>query len=419
MKLILRNATIVNPGGKWHGQSGDLVIERGAISHFGPGAELDGARVIERENLHISPGFFDSGISTGEPGREERGTLESEVRAAALSGFTDVALQPAGIPAADNASQISWALARSQNLGSIAHPIGNLTREAKGKDLAEIYDMALAGAVAFGDYNKHIEEGNLLKIALQYSADLGALVIAYCMDPSIAAKGLVHEGKTAGQLGLRGIPALAEELAVSRNLMILEYTGGRLHLPTISTAGSANLIREAKKKGLDLTCSASVHHLTLDDGALTGFDTHVKVTPPLRSPRHVEALREAVLDGTIDMITSDHNPIDVEHKKVEFALAENGTTGLESAFGALGTVFDTDTVVQKLTSGRNRFKVAEKPLEIGAAAHLALFDPDREWQFSQRNILSRSKNSAFVGRSMKGFVYGSIIENNLYLKDEN
>ena len=176
------------------------------------------------------------------------------------------------------------------------------------------------------------------------------------------------------------------------------------------------LIRGAKAKGLDVSCSASVHHLTLDEFSLNGFDTHYKVTPPLRSQTDLEALRAAVLDGTIDMICTDHNPVDIEHKRVEFALAENGTIGLESAFGALGTILDTDVIVKGLTRGRERFGIAASAIAKGASANLALFDPHREWTFGKEHILSKSRNSAFIGHAMKGYVYGSVIGNKHYIK---
>ncbi len=418
MKLILRESRIVDPSSPWHNQLGDLLVADGKISDFGKGIAADGAEIISLPNLHVSPGFFDSGICTGEPGREERGTLATELRAAALSGFTDVALQPTGIPATDNASQVSWILSRASGPGPAVHPIGNLTKAGKGLELAELYDMHVAGAVAFGDYNQHLDDANLLKIALQYSLDFNALVIAYSMDRSISGKGLAHEGPVAASLGLRGIPALAEELAVARNLMLLEYAGGRLHIPTISTAGSVELIRSAKSRGFDVSCSASVHHLVLDEVSLEGFDTHFRVTPPLRERADVEALRQGVLDGTIDMVTSDHNPVDIEHKKVEFALAENGTIGLESAFGALAGIFGVETTVAKLTAGRERFGIPTPSIASGAAANLALFDPNRSWAFEKAHILSKSKNSAFVGHPMKGIVYGSVIGENNFLKDE-
>ena len=208
--------------------------------------------------------------------------------------------------------------------------------------------MKNAGAIAFGDYNKNTDNPNLLKIALQYTQDFDGLVIAFCQDTAISGNGVANEGIVSTRLGLKGIPDLAEELQVARNLFLLEYAGGKLHLPTISTAKSVALIQEAKTKGLQVTCSTSVHHLIHTDEALAGFDTRFKVSPPLRTAVNRDALVQGILHGTIDLITSDHNPIDIEHKKMEFDLAKNGTIGLESAFGALGSVLPLETIIENI-----------------------------------------------------------------------
>jgi dihydroorotase len=216
-------------------------------------------------------------------------------------------------------------------------------------------------------------------------------------------------------LGLKGIPALAEELLVARNLFLLEYTGGKLHIPTISTEKSVTLIREAKAKGLQVTCSVAVHHLVMTDEKLDGFDTRYKVTPPLRTETDRKALLQGVLDGTIDMITSDHNPIDIEHKKMEFDLAKNGTIGLESAFGALLTVLPLETVVEKLIAGKAIFNIQNQKIEEGVPANLTFFNPEGDWVFEKNHIQSKSKNSAFLGMPMKGNVFGIYNQGKLVL----
>jgi dihydroorotase len=219
--------------------------------------------------------------------------------------------------------------------------------------MAELFDMKNAGAIAFGDYNRSLENANLLKIALQYTQDFDGLVIAFSQDEKIKGNGVANEGVISTRLGLKGIPNLAEELQVARNLFLLEYTGGKLHIPTISTAKSVALIQEAKAKGLNASCSVSVQNLVLTDVKLEEFDTRYKVSPPLRTEADRLALIEGVKNGTIDMITSDHNPIDIEHKKMDFDTAKSGTIGLESAFGALLTVLTVATVIDKLTAARS------------------------------------------------------------------
>jgi dihydroorotase len=266
--------------------------------------------------------------------------------------------------------------------------------------------MKNSGAVAFGDYNKDLSDANILKIALQYVQDFDGLVIAFAQDEKIKGKGVVHEGLVSTRLGLKGIPSLAEELQIARNLFLLEYTGGKMHIPTVSTAKSIQLIREAKAKGLNVTCSVAIHNLILTDEVLKDFDTRYKVMPPLRPDNERKALIDAVLDGTIDMITSDHNPLDIENKKMEFDLAKNGTIGLETAFGALMNILPLEVIIDKLTSGKSVFQIDSHKLEEGAKASFTLFSTQGNHVFTKQDILSKSKNSAFLGQELKGKAYG-------------
>lgn len=406
MKLILRNAKIINPESPFHGKVVDVQIESGTITRIG--AKLpntDHLKEVHFENLHLSAGWFDSSVSFGEPGYEDRETIANGLQVAAQSGFTAIALQPNSSPTIDNQSQIQFVKSKANGAAVQLYPIGALTKESAGKDLAELYDMKNAGAIAFGDYNKNIDNPNLLKIALQYAQDFDGLVIAYAQDNDIKGNGVVNEGIVSTRLGLKGIPVLAEELQIARNLFLLEYTGGKLHIPTVSSARSVALVKAAKAKGLRVSCSVSVHHLVMTDAVLDGFDTRYKVAPPLRSESDRNALIEAVKDGTIDGITSDHNPIDIEHKKMEFDLAKNGTIGLENAFGALGTVLPLETIIAKLTASEI-FGIPKSLIAEGEKANLTLFNPDPKWTFGKENILSKSKNSAFLGQSMIGRAYG-------------
>ncbi len=416
MKLIIREAKIIDSQSSFHNQTVDLQIENGILTNIG--AQLSNEKNFEElklDNLHVSQGWFDSSVSLGEPGFEERETIENGLNVAAKSGFTAIALQPNSYPIIDNQSQVNFVKSKAQNKPTDLYPIGALTKNSEGKDLAELYDMKNAGAVAFGDYGKNLDNSNLLKIALQYTHDFDGLVIAFSQDANIKGNGVANEGIVSTRLGLKGIPNLAEELLVARNLFILEYTGGKMHIPTISTAKSLTLIKEAKAKGLQVTCSVSVHHLVMTDEKLDGFDTRYKVTPPLRNEVDRKALIEGVLDSSIDMITSDHNPIDIEHKKMEFDLAKNGTIGLESAFGSLLTVLPLEIVVSKLTSGKTIFGIENQAVKEGSKACLTLFNPSVESIFTKENILSKSKNSAFIGQTIKGKVYGIVNNKQLIL----
>lgn len=407
MNLILRKTKIIDAKSSFHNQVVDIEIADGIFKNIGKNLESkEDFQEIELDNLHISQGWFDTSVCFGEPGFEDRETIANGLNVAAKSGFTGVALQPNSTPIIDNQSQINFVKTKAYGFATDLFPIGALTKNSEGKDLAELFDMKNAGAIAFGDYNATIDNANLLKIALQYASDFEGLVIAFSQEPNIKGSGVVNEGIVSTRLGLKGIPALAEELQIAKNLFILEYTGGKLHIPTISTAKSAQLIREAKAKGLNVTCSVSVHHVVLTDEKLETFDTRFKVSPPLRIEIDRKSLVEAVKDGTIDVITSDHNPMDIEHKKMEFDLAKNGTIGLESAFGALMTVLPIEIIIEKLTSGRELFSTTENTIELNKPANITLFSTQGNHIFTKENILSKSKNSAFLGTKMKGKVYG-------------
>ena len=409
--IIIRNAKVIDAKSPFHNQVVSLKINHGIIEEIGTSIdnknnykEIDPE--VSGENLHVSQGWFDSSVSLGEPGFEDRETINNGLEVAAKSGFTGIALQPNTFPVLDNQSQINFVKQKAANAATDLFPIGTLTKNSEGTDLAELFDMKNAGAIAFGDYNKSIANANLLKIGLQYVQDFDGLVIAFCQDTNIKGNGVANEGITSTRLGLKGIPNLAEEVEVARTLFLLEYTGGKLHIPTISTAKSVALIKEAKAKGLNVTCSVTVHHLTMTDEKLEGFDTRYKVAPPLRTSEDQKALIAGVLDNTIDCITSDHNPMDIEHKKMEFDLAKNGTIGLESAFGALSNLFPIEVVIQKLTAARALFQLENQTIDKGNKANLTLFTTDNEWTFGKENIASKSKNSAFLGEKMKGKVIG-------------
>jgi dihydroorotase len=416
MKTIIRNATIIDAKSPFHNKTVDILIADGCILKIeNKIANPDNYQEIQLDNLHVSPGWFDSSVSLGEPGFEDRETIENGLKVAAKSGFTGIALQPNSYPIIDNQSQVHFVKSKWQSAATELFPIGALTKESEGKDMAELFDMKNAGAIAFGDYNRSLENANLLKIALQYTQDFDGLVIAFSQDEKIKGNGVANEGVISTRLGLKGIPNLAEELQVARNLFLLEYTGGKLHIPTISTAKSVALIQEAKAKGLNVSCSVSVQNLVLTDVKLEEFDTRYKVSPPLRTEADRLALIEGVKNGTIDMITSDHNPIDIEHKKMDFDTAKSGTIGLESAFGALLTVLTVATVIDKLTAARSIFGLDIPSITEGAKANISLFNPEGKSIFTTENILSKSKNSAFIGSEIKGKVYGIINQNQLIL----
>ena len=417
MTTLLKSASIVDAFSPYHNQQKDILITDGFIVEIDDNIKSKKEyQVVKLENLHVSSGWFDTSVSFGEPGYEERETIKNGLNVAAKSGFTTVAVNPNTNPVIDNKSAVEYLINKANGFATNLHPIANLTQQNKGVEMAELYDMQQSGAIAFGDYKKSIANDNLLKIALLYAQNFNGLVLSFPKNNSIAGEGVAHEGKNSTLLGLKGVPALAEELQISRDLFLLEYTGGKLHIPTISTKKSVELIKEAKKQGLNVTCSVAIHNLFLTDNELHGFDGNKKVNPPLRTPDDAKALLKGLQEGTIDMITSDHNPIDIEHKKVEFSTAKDGTIGLESAFGVLNSVLDLNTIIKCLTTNpKERFGIEKTTIKENEKANLSLFSPDGTYTFSKKNILSTSKNSIFLTKELKGKVYGIFNNNQLVL----
>lgn len=410
MKILLKSATIIAPNSVYNNKSVDILIENGIIQKIDKAVTAEeNTEVLEFENLHVSVGWFDSSVCFGDPGFEERETIENGLHTAAKSGFTAVAVNPNTHPVADNKSTIEFMISKANDRPTDLHPIGCFSKGAESKDLAELFDMQNSGAVAFGDYNKPVDNANLLKIGLLYAQNFEGLIMSFPLDSDIAGDGLAHEEENSTRLGLKGIPAMAEEMRIARDLFLLEYTGGKLHIPTISTQKSVALIKEAKKNGLDVTCSVSAHHLVLTDKELAGFDANTKVIPPLRTKEDNDALIAGLEDGTIDMITSDHNPMDVEHKKVEYQNAKFGSIGLETLFGALAGKVRLDVLISCLTSrGRSRFNLKDPSIQEGEVANLTLFNPDHNFKFTTDQIVSKSKNSIFLNKELNGIVYGII-----------
>jgi len=418
MKILLKSAKIIDKNSGFKDQTKDILIDKGIIVKIASKiVKPNKCKEIKLDNLHVSNGWFDSSVSFGEPGYEERENIEHGLEVAAKSGFTSVAVNPNTNPFIDNKSAVEFLTRKNNNSAVQLFPIANLTHNAQGNDLAELYDMHNSGAIAFGDYNRSISNANLMKIALLYAQNFDGLILGFPQDNSIASLGFVNESENTTRLGMSSIPNLSEELQITRDLFILEYTGGKLHIPTVSTSKSVKLIREAKKKGLNVTCSVTPHHLILHDGELNSFDTNFKVSPPLRSKSDNKALIKGVNDGVIDMIASDHNPIDIENKNVEFENGMYGTIGLESLFGSLNNVLNLEQIISCLTDKpRNRFGIPINNIKIGEKAELTLFDPRSSYTFSENNILSKSRNSAFLGKNLIGIAYGIIANDKLILK---
>jgi dihydroorotase len=294
MKILIKSAYIVDPRGIYHQTIKDIQIQDNCIQKIADHIDApQDYEIIAIPNIKISPGWFDESVCFGEPGFEDRENINNGLQVAALSGFTEVALQPNTYPVIDHQSLVSFVKDSAKNHLVGLYPIGAFTKGSEGLDMAELFDMKKAGAIAFGDYKKDIAQANLLKIGLQYVQDFDALLIVFAQEASIKGHGVVHEGIVSTSLGLKGIPELSESISIARNLKLLEYTGGKMHIPTISTPASLQLIKEAKAKGLKVTCSVAIHQLLIEDKWLESFDTRYKVSPPLRS----KSISKALIEG--------------------------------------------------------------------------------------------------------------------------
>ena len=416
MNLLIRSAIVIDKKSEFHNDKVDILIKNGIISNIAPSIKnSNNYKELKLDNLHVSNGWFDYSISCGQPGFEERDTMINTLDVASKSGFTCIGIQPNTYPIIDKRSEIEYVKLLSFNNIVKVHPIGSLTKKSESNELSEIFDMGDGGAIAFGDYKKSIKNPNILKLALQYSNNSNYPIMSFPNTLDISENGVVNENVTSTVLGLNPIPSFSEHLNIQRDLTILEYAGGKLHIPTISTAKSAELIRNAKKNGLNVTCSTTIHNLFFDDQNLSGYNTNFKVLPPLRSAADIKSLKIAVKDGTIDLVTCDHNPLNIELKDLEFENAAFGTIGLESFFGALNKLFSTKLAIQILTRGRSKFSLSSTSISVGELADITLFNPNYDYVFSESQIFSKSKNSIFINSKLKGKVYGIISNNKLKL----
>ncbi|HWZ13814.1 MAG TPA: dihydroorotase [Mucilaginibacter sp.] len=415
MNLLIKSATIIDPNSPFDQQTADILIEKGVITRIASQIDVDGD-MVDAEGKCVSPGFFDLNCNIGELGLETKEDLYTGTRAAAAGGFTGVALMPNTIPPVHSKAEIEYLLNRAQKNLVDVYPLGAISHKREGKDLAEMYDMYLSGAKAFTDGNRPVQDAGLMERALLYAQGFDAMVFSYPEDTAIAGKAKINEGEISTLMGMKGIPSLAEELMIARDLYLAEYTVSKIHFSTISTVRSVELIREAKRKGLEVTCDVAAHHLVLTDEALTGFDSQYKVKPPLRTQDDVDALIEGLKDGTIDAIVSQHTPHEIEFKDVEFEVAEYGMIGLQTAFSlAIKAGLDIGLIIQKLAiSPREILNIDIPVIAEGQLANLVLFDKDEEWEYSTKNNRSKSCNSPFIGQHLKGRVLLTINNNHLY-----
>ena len=418
MKILLRNAVIVAPNQALHFQQRDILIEEGIITQIDTQIADKDARCIQSKNLHVSVGWFDPHVSFGEPGYEERETMANGLEVAAHSGFTALGINPDTDPLIDTHSDVSHLYKLGATALTQLHPIGCLTSGAQGQKMASLYDMHLAGAVAFGDYKKSIQNANLLKIALEYVQSFNGLLLSHPSNMDLEQNGVVHEGKASTRLGLKGIPRIAESVQIARDLELLKYTEGRLHIPFITTKESVSLIQKAKAEGFSASCSVGIPHLYFDEAKIENFEANYKFFPPLRTQEDKTALREGLLSGTIDMVSAMHEPMNIENKELEFEHASPGSIGLEACFGILNNLFPVEKSIAFLTRGRRCFGLDIPQIKVGAKADLTCFDPDINYVLTKAHLRSTSNNCAYLGETLTGKVIATLNNNQIHQHDD-
>ncbi len=421
MKLLLKQTLIADPRSTHHLQVKDVFIADGIIQNIADELNIPDAQLIQAEGLTLSPGWVDTFAHFNDPGFEFKETIQTGSEAAAAGGFTHVFVIPNTSPVIANKGQVEYIVQKSRNLVAQVLPLGAVTKNAEGKELAEMYDMRNSGAIAFSDGTHPIQTPGLLLKALQYVKAFDGIIIQLPVDQSIGAQGLINEGITSTRLGLPGIPAIAEELMIARDIALAKYTGSRLHITGISTQKSIEMIMAAKAGEVNVTCSVTPYHLYFCDEDLHDYDTNLKVNSPLRSRSDMLALRKAVSDGWIDCIASHHLPQDWDNKTCEFEYAKNGMIGLESSFSVINSLFPelpVENLVALFTSGaRTIFRLPHVKVEEGETADLTLFTRGDQFTFARNNVKSKSVNSAFIGHQLKGRVIGIINKERVYLND--
>ena len=418
MKTLLKNVQIFDRSSTYHKQSKDILIENDTIVKIEDAIEDKDAKLLQKEGLSVSKGWVDFKSDFSDPGYEHKEDLDSGMQAAAFGGFTHIGLLPSTQPAISGKTQVEYIRSRANGNVVSLHPIGTITENHKGENLAEMFDMFNAGVRVFSDDLLPVSSGIMYR-ALLYSKNFGATIVSFPKDKSLAGEGMVNEGAASTQTGLKAVPTIAETIQLNRDLRLLEYTGGRLHITGVSCAESVDLIKAAKEKGLNVTADVHASHLVFNETAVIDFDSNHKVMPPYRREQDRLALWQALKEDTLDCIVADHRPFDKEEKDVEFDNAAFGAIALQTLFSSLLEIEnDVDLITDKISNkARAILGINQNTIEVGSKADLTVFCPTEEWVFDQNSNQSKSKNSPFYNKKMKGSVVAIINNGKLAIKE--
>ncbi|RMG78938.1 MAG: dihydroorotase [Bacteroidetes bacterium] len=410
--FLLKNARIIDPNSPFHNSKADIYIKNGIVEKVAGNISQKAGKTIDLKEKCVAPGFADIGANFCDPGFEHKETIQSGIQAAVKGGITTVAVSPGTNPYIDCKSQVEYIIHQSKGALVNVLPLGGISEKGKGENLAELYDMHLAGAVAFSDGFRPVQNSRLLLKALQYTQPFDGVVFDFPLNQNLRGEGVINEGVVSTKLGLKPIPDIAEYVQVLRDIQILEYAGGNLHLFCIASSKSAGEIAKAKKN-LQLTSSVAAYNLFSDETALETFDTNFKLLPPLKPQKEIEALKKALKNGSIDCIVSAHQPQDIESKKKEFDLAEFGMIGLQTFFPLVNTALQKDfsisEIIEKISI--NPRKVLQIPIPSiveGSNAEFTIFSPDEKFILTPEDIVSKSKNTPYTHTELKGKVYGIV-----------
>ena len=426
MKILIKGGRLLDPANTIDDQL-DLLIENGKVAAVGSGLEAGDAEVIDATGQLVVPGLIDIHVHLREPGFEYKEDILSGTRAAVAGGFTSVACMPNTDPVNDNKAVTSYILQRAAEAGQAnVFPVGAITKGLKGEALSEMGELRDSGCVAVTDDGRPVGDGEIMRRALEYASSFDLPVISHAEDLSIVAGGVMNDGFVATELGLKGIPWVAEDAMVARDVMLAEYTGARLHIAHVSTRGAVEIIRAAQKRGVAVSAEVAPHHFTLTEEAVRGYDTNAKMNPPLRSADDVAAVREGLADGTIAAIATDHAPHHRDEKNVEFNIALNGVVGLETALPLTlrlveEGVLTLNEAIARLTSGPALALGLDRgTLTVGSAADVTIIDPDCSWTLQASRLASKSKNTPFDGWDLKGAAVHTLVGGRIvYSRDEN